>query len=408
MDPSALGRYLRESREAKELTLEDAVTALRIRRPILEAFEQGDFSVVETQVQVRGLLRNYARFLDLEEERVLQYYEAAILPRRRSRFARRNPIEPELAAPRRITDTPPSLPAVQISDTNPRRIKVKRNNLLRNITMLLVSLAALSVIIFVLVSMLRQPLAPIEPTAFTTSLPLDETTLTATFMPTSTSLAPTMTLDFAGQGFVGLAVRMELVQRSWVRIVADDVEQYAGMLEPNSVMEVDANNAVQITAANAIALRLTVNGQEQASFGSRGQQANVNITSAGISIALEGEVSPTPSLTPVPTNTPSVTPTIPTATATAVQINTIGQSGVVSAQADSSPTPAPPTPTSIFDNPASPMPTIKAVSADTTVQNSSSTTAIETNPTTLPVATEPGVVLPLRATPANPTPTKAG
>jgi cytoskeleton protein RodZ len=67
MDPSALGRYLRESREAKELTLEDAVTALRIRRPILEAFEQGDFSLVETPVQVRGLLRNYARFLDLEE-----------------------------------------------------------------------------------------------------------------------------------------------------------------------------------------------------------------------------------------------------------------------------------------------------------------------------------------------------
>jgi hypothetical protein len=407
MDPSALGRYLRESREAKELTLEDAVTALRIRRPILEAFEQGDFSLVETPVQVRGLLRNYARFLDLEEERVLQYYEAAILPRRRSRFSRRNPVEHELAAPRRITDTPPSLPAVTLSETNPRRVRVKRNNnLLRNIAMIMVSLAALSVIIFVLVSMLRQPLTPVEPTAFTTSQPLDETTLTATFMPTSTSLAATTTLDFAGQGFVGLAVRMELVQRSWVRIVADDVEQYSGMLEPNSVMEFDANNVVQITAANAIAVRLTVNGQEQPSFGSRGQQANVSITSAGISIALEGEVSPTPSLTPVPTNTPLPTPTIPTATPTAVQINTIGQPAVVSAQDVSSPTPALPTPTSIFDDPASPMPVVE--SANTDAQTNSSTTAIETNPTTAPVATESGAILPLRATPANPTPTKAG
>ena len=58
MEPMALGRYLRESREAKELTIEDAVRTLRIRRHVLESFEMGDFRVAETPVQVRGLLRN--------------------------------------------------------------------------------------------------------------------------------------------------------------------------------------------------------------------------------------------------------------------------------------------------------------------------------------------------------------
>mgnify|MGYP000144327533 CR=1 FL=1 len=36
MDAQALGRFLRETREAKELTLEDAERSLRIRQRILD------------------------------------------------------------------------------------------------------------------------------------------------------------------------------------------------------------------------------------------------------------------------------------------------------------------------------------------------------------------------------------
>jgi len=54
MDALALGRYLREAREAKELTLEDAERTLRIRRRVLEAFELGDFNVIDASpVQIR-------------------------------------------------------------------------------------------------------------------------------------------------------------------------------------------------------------------------------------------------------------------------------------------------------------------------------------------------------------------
>ena len=41
MDAQALGRYLRETREAKELTLDEAARALRIRQRVLELFEAG-------------------------------------------------------------------------------------------------------------------------------------------------------------------------------------------------------------------------------------------------------------------------------------------------------------------------------------------------------------------------------
>src|SRR5262245_33895155 len=127
MDAQALGRYLRETREAKELSLDEAERALRIRQRVLESFEAGDFNIPDiAAIQVRGFMRNYARYLGLDEDRVIAYYEESLLegskPKRlsgRKQEKRKdkdkrdsNPSLP--VAPRSITDTPPSLPAVVI------------------------------------------------------------------------------------------------------------------------------------------------------------------------------------------------------------------------------------------------------------------------------------------------------
>src|SRR4051812_30258292 len=125
MDAQALGRYLRETREAKEITLDQAEQALRIRRRILESFEVGEFNIPDfAAIQIRGFMRNYARYLGLEEDRIVAYYEDALrdatqprrLSGRQSRANQKNkrdatqPLPP--LAPRSVTDTPPSLPAV--------------------------------------------------------------------------------------------------------------------------------------------------------------------------------------------------------------------------------------------------------------------------------------------------------
>ncbi|MBZ0299555.1 MAG: helix-turn-helix domain-containing protein, partial [Anaerolineae bacterium] len=121
MDAYALGRYLRESREAKERTLDEAEQSLRIRKRMLEAFEEGDFRIADASVvQVRGFLSNYARWLDLDDEKVLQYYEAALQDegRRQHRGSRRRRKSsvPDLRAPRSITDTNPTLPVVPLGE----------------------------------------------------------------------------------------------------------------------------------------------------------------------------------------------------------------------------------------------------------------------------------------------------
>ena len=71
-----LGNILREAREVKGLTLADAQEETRINARFLEALEEGDFEKLPTPVHVRGFLRNYARFLELEPAPLLERYEA--------------------------------------------------------------------------------------------------------------------------------------------------------------------------------------------------------------------------------------------------------------------------------------------------------------------------------------------
>ncbi len=69
------GHILRESREAKGLTIKDVQQEIRINPVYIDALEQGAYDTLPTPVHVRGFLRNYARFLGLDPEPLLERYE---------------------------------------------------------------------------------------------------------------------------------------------------------------------------------------------------------------------------------------------------------------------------------------------------------------------------------------------
>lgn len=70
-----LGQILREARETKGLTLADVYSQTRIASKFLEALESGQYSSLPTPAHVRGFLRNYARFLDLDPQPLLDRFE---------------------------------------------------------------------------------------------------------------------------------------------------------------------------------------------------------------------------------------------------------------------------------------------------------------------------------------------
>src|SRR6185503_12495022 len=71
-----IGQRLKTEREEQRLTLEKVFEATRIRVPYLQALEADDLSMLPSPVQARGYLRNYAEFLGLDFEQLLEEMHA--------------------------------------------------------------------------------------------------------------------------------------------------------------------------------------------------------------------------------------------------------------------------------------------------------------------------------------------
>jgi cytoskeleton protein RodZ len=75
-----IGLQLRQKREARSLTIDQAASATRIRAHYLTALETGEFGLLPSPVHVRGFLRAYAEFLDLDAEPLLAELEGKETP----------------------------------------------------------------------------------------------------------------------------------------------------------------------------------------------------------------------------------------------------------------------------------------------------------------------------------------
>ncbi|MEZ4670010.1 MAG: DUF4115 domain-containing protein [Anaerolineae bacterium] len=343
MDAQALGRYLRETRENKELTLEEAEIALKIRQRILESFELGQFTFSDaTNVQTRGFIRNYARWLGLDEDRVVIYFDSALEEatnprRRRKRSTRASQTMPQVpTAPRKITDTNPSLPAVPTMLDRPAR----RSSIINALVMLLVAGASLAVIAFVVLQLIGQAQQNLQDDSLDSSilgqLPPSPT---ATIVPSFTPLPQPTQVEILQPNYTGrgVVVTIELTQRAWLRVSSDGIQRFIGITRPGDILpDFIGNDNVTVTSSNAEALNIIYNGQRQGLYGGRGQKVDIvfSVTNVQVSsgpgfeptseftatplpdtiIDIGATVaaltpSPTPGPSPTPTNTPTITPT---------------------------------------------------------------------------------------------------
>jgi cytoskeletal protein RodZ len=72
---TAVGKKLRQAREARKLSLEQAAQTTHIRQRYLQAMEAGDFNALPSSVQVKGFLRAYADLLNLESAPLIEAVE---------------------------------------------------------------------------------------------------------------------------------------------------------------------------------------------------------------------------------------------------------------------------------------------------------------------------------------------
>lgn len=69
-----VGQVLKETRLAKFYKLEEVEKTTKIRKELLEALENDDYSKLPPPTFVQGFIKNYGKFLGLNEEKLLAIY----------------------------------------------------------------------------------------------------------------------------------------------------------------------------------------------------------------------------------------------------------------------------------------------------------------------------------------------
>lgn len=313
-----LGAQLRRQRDALGISQSDVERFTSIRVHYIKALEDGRLNNLPSAVQGRGMLNNYAKFLNMDAEAMLLRFADALQLRREGIVA---------SQPRS------SRPAPRISEeqavANAGRMASLRRWLSADLVIgggLVVVL--LGFIIWGIAWISGQSSDAIEPTA----PPIVEVLLSSTpggllFTPTT---APTL---MAGAGELGggqvtavvevpitstdpLQLTVLVRQRAWMRVIADGREQFSGRVAPGaSAYSFTAQERIEILTGNGAALQLIFNQEDLGVLGTVGEVSGRIFTINGV-ITPTPIFTTTPTQTPPPTYTPSPTPTVITPTVT--------------------------------------------------------------------------------------------
>lgn len=303
-----IGRKLKERREVLGLTLEQVERSIHIRANRLEALEAGAFDALPSRVQLRGFLRNYAGFLGLEADELLDLHD-------RSEREGVSPHSGQRAKTRSSLDVP-------------------SNRVLRGRSLLefIISGGVVAAVAAVFLWGLWSIVTTLNAQTISDPTPLDTSVSDQSATPAATpSPAPQFTQEGVSVTSVPAAgtaatptlilpvfdsVRLELraTSETWVRLSVDGEQVFQGRMNPGDRLEYNAEEMIELLTGNAGGLRVVFNGQDQGPLGDIAQVVERVWSPRGI-------VTPTSTTTYTPTASPevSLTPT-PPATATSLSV----------------------------------------------------------------------------------------
>ncbi|HSX58480.1 MAG TPA: RodZ domain-containing protein [Candidatus Saccharimonadales bacterium] len=73
-----VGQILSEERVKRNITLEEAEAATKIRKKILASLEAGDWKVLPSPTFAKGLIKNYGKFLGLDDKELMAFYRREV------------------------------------------------------------------------------------------------------------------------------------------------------------------------------------------------------------------------------------------------------------------------------------------------------------------------------------------
>lgn len=300
-----LGAQLRERRETLNLTREEIERHIRVRAHYLRALEEGDFGGLPSAVQTRGMLNNYATFLDLDVDALLLEFAEVLQARHRER----HPLPPG-ARGKPAPGAPSSLPPLR------GFMAADMLGILLVIALIAFSIwgvqrvfemseaASVEPTVPSISEILETPVVAVSTGTATFAL-VDLDNLTATLSPLNTPAAlPTIP--------PGVTVQLNIIalERTFLRVIVDGEVAFEGRVVPGTAYPFDAATEIEVLAGNGAALRVAYNQRDLGLLGGYGEVVMLIYRAEGV-ITPTPTVGPTPTITPTPTNTatPTATPT---------------------------------------------------------------------------------------------------
>ena len=74
----SIGEQLEEARKRKGISLREASEATKIRSDFLSSIEQNHFDFELPEIYKRGFIKNYANYLELDSQSILNDYKAQV------------------------------------------------------------------------------------------------------------------------------------------------------------------------------------------------------------------------------------------------------------------------------------------------------------------------------------------
>lgn len=216
-EAASFGAWLRSQRKIREVPLGEIADATKISIRYLEALEEDRFDVLPASVFAKGFLREYARFVGLDPDEVVNSYLTA-------QQASAQPDSAEF-------------------DEEPRALARENKNTWLLVLALVVALALVAFLIYwsgsqreaeVIAPPIAAPILPAPPPA-----PVEE--------PSQPSAALTVTMDFT--------------EDCWVEASVDGRRRISELRVQGESMRLEANEEVRLTLGNPRGVRLEVNGE---------------------------------------------------------------------------------------------------------------------------------------------------
>lgn len=294
LDAERLGQQLRDAREARELLLEDVEQALRIRARFLAAFESGDYTDLPGLVQARGFLRNYARYLSLDEEACLSQFDAIQAGGGGPTGLRRPQRGPVSVAgvPDPLATSEMGLAGGGFRRRSPLRIVLAA-------IFVLVIVAGLCAGTIVVLEQALNDQANQEGLNLLSILPTAPTlTPSSTFNPTMTPL-PGQAVAAGPLITDRVVLNLNVLQRTFLRVTADGTLLFEGVVTPGTNLPYQADQEIILEASNAAGVDVIFNNLPIGLLGTRGEAITRTFTP---------DLILTPTVPPLPSTTPTALP----------------------------------------------------------------------------------------------------